>query len=106
TDELLLRDAGDAVPMRFSLGGNRGLDVLDNTHSFASQQVDCSTGQALQFGITTPTEQKARTQLRYNRGQDAYFYLWDTDEEWAGTCRQFVVTVEDGTQHRVNVQLT
>lgn len=106
SDELLLRTAGAAVPMTFGLGGNRGLDVLGNTHSFASRQVDCTTLAPVQFALTTPTERQARTQLRYNRGQDEYFYLWDTDEEWAGTCRQFVVTVEDGTQHRVNVQLS
>jgi len=106
TEDLLLRTAGDAVPMTFGLGGNRGLDVLGNTHSFASQQVDCTTLEPLQFAVTTPTEAKARTQLRYNRGRDKYSYLWDTEEEWAGTCRQFIVTVEDGTQHRVAVQLT
>ncbi|MGJ7442978.1 PxKF domain-containing protein, partial [Aquipuribacter sp. MA13-6] len=75
-----------------------------NTHSFASRQVDCSTGDPVQFAVTTPTELQARTQLRYNRGQDAYFYLWDTDEEWAGTCREFVVTLVDGTQHTVDVR--
>ncbi|WP_380169261.1 M36 family metallopeptidase [Jannaschia sp. R86511] len=104
-DDPLVRTAGNAVPMTFDLGGNLGFDRLASTHSFASRQVDCATGDPVQFAVTTPTELQARTQLRYNRGQGTYYYLWDTEEEWAGTCREFVVTLVDGTQHTVDVRL-
>jgi extracellular elastinolytic metalloproteinase len=102
--DLLTRDAGAAVPMEFSLGGNLGLDVLKPSHSPASQQIDCETRQALQYAITTPTQIEDGSQLRYNRARDRYTYLWDTDEEWAGTCRQMILTLEDGTQHRVDMR--
>jgi hypothetical protein len=29
-------------------------------------------------------------------------YNWKTDARWAGTCRQLIVTLDDGTSHRAN----
>jgi hypothetical protein len=31
-----------------------------------------------------------------------YTYAWKTDRSWAGTCRQFIVLLMDGTYHRAN----
>jgi hypothetical protein len=44
--------------MVFSLGGDVGLDILAS-NSPASQQIDCTTGNAVQFAITTPTQVQA-----------------------------------------------
>jgi hypothetical protein len=33
-----------------------------------------------------------------------YIYVWKTDKTWAGTCRQLVVTLADGTTQRANFQ--
>lgn len=105
TQDLLLRGAGDTVKMSFGLGGDKGPDVLaNNVHASASQQIDCATQAPLKYAVTTPAAMEGRNGFRYNRGQGTYEFAWDTDEAWAGTCRQFVVTLDDGTQHRVDVQ--
>ena len=31
-------------------------------------------------------------------------FLWKTEKNWAGGCRQLVLKLDDGTVHRVNVQ--
>ena len=33
-------------------------------------------------------------------GNGVYTYPWETDEEWAGTCQELVLTRDDGDQHR------
>ena len=75
-------------------------------HSPASQQIDCTTRKPLQYAITTPTSGPGGTTLRYNAQSGTYTYLWETEEAWADTCRQLVLTLEDGTQHRVDVRIT
>jgi hypothetical protein len=30
--------------------------------------------------------------------------MWETDARWVETCRQLIVTLNDGTQHRANLQ--
>jgi hypothetical protein len=37
--------------------------------------------------------------LGYDAVSDAYSYVWKTQKGWAGTCRQFVLTLRDGTVH-------
>jgi len=94
------KDAGDTVPLRFNIGGNRGANPLAS-NSPASQEIDCGTQTAVQFAITTPTE-SANGKLLYNRAQQRYQYNWETLEEWAGTCRQVIITLDDGTQLRAD----
>jgi len=33
-------------------------------------------------------------------GDDQYIYVWKTARSWAGSCRQLVVRLDDGTVHR------
>ncbi|HUG87198.1 MAG TPA: PxKF domain-containing protein, partial [Actinomycetota bacterium] len=94
------KDAGDTVPLRFNIGGNRGANPLAS-NSPASQEIDCGTQTAVQFAITTPTE-SASGKLLYNGAQQRYQYNWETLEEWAGTCRQVIITLDDGTQLRAD----
>jgi extracellular elastinolytic metalloproteinase len=93
-------DAGDAVPVQFSLGSDLGLDVLKDAQSPAYQQVDCETLEPVQYAITQPTEQTGNRSLTYNARLDRYQYNWDTDESWAGTCQELQIILDDGTQHR------
>lgn len=104
-DGLITRAAGSTIPVDFGLGGDRGLDVLKPSHSPASQQIDCTTLQPLQYAITTPTRSPGATTLRYNTRLDRYTYQWQTEEAWGGTCRQLIITLADGTQHRTNVKV-
>jgi hypothetical protein len=40
--------------------------------------------------------------LSYSSSGDQYNYVWKTEGAWAGTCRQLVLTLTDGSTHRAN----
>ena len=66
--------AGSSVPVKFSLGGDRGLAILADGYP-ASVQVDCVTGAPL--GSPEPTS--SADGLTFANGQ--YSYVWKTVEE-------------------------
>jgi Tol biopolymer transport system component len=79
---------GEAIPLKFSLHGNRGSDLF----AFGSPTwtaCDASAG-------TNP----ATGTLSYNASLDRYTFLVATDKSWAGTCRDLILTLRDGTAHR------
>jgi hypothetical protein len=88
--------AGAAVPVKFSLGGNQGLDIF--AAGFAiSQPVSCTTA-----ALTDPIEQTVtagNSSLSYDAASDTYTYVWKTNKGWSGTCRALTVQLDDGTQH-------
>jgi hypothetical protein len=85
--------AGRAIPIRFSLGGYRGLKVL-KAGSPTSTPVACDGG-----APESPVEENtpARNGL-YAVGYQ-YTYVWSTSPSWAGTCRRLIVTLIDGSTH-------
>ncbi|MGH9248101.1 MAG: M36 family metallopeptidase, partial [Acidimicrobiales bacterium] len=95
------------VPMVFSLGGNQGLDILVENSPY-SRQVDCTTLRTETPGaefitprpLPIPTQTPANSGLSYDPREDRYTYPWQTLESWGGTCREFVLTRDDGVQHR------
>lgn len=92
--------AGSAIPVKFSLGGNQGLDIFAVGYP-RSQSVTCSSE------ASDPIEQTVTANasgLIYDATTDMYTYVWKTDRSWAGTCRQLVVTLKDGSLHRANFQ--
>ena len=98
-------DAGDTVPLRFTADGYRELDVLASNSPF-SRRVDCDTLRVPSRGeFTTPrelpidTETPGNSKLTVN-ANGVFTYPWATLEEWGGTCREVVVTRDDGKQHR------
>jgi hypothetical protein len=40
--------------------------------------------------------------LQFDALSGQYTYVWKTDKAWAGTCRQLVLTLTDGTTQRAN----
>jgi hypothetical protein len=36
--------------------------------------------------------------LRYDAESDTYTYVWKTEKPWAGTCRQLIVRLNDGSE--------
>jgi len=91
--------AGQAIPVKFSLGGNQGLSIFA-PGSPASVQIACDSGAVLDDIETTVTA--GGSSLSYSAGDDRYNYVWKTDKAWAGTCRQLIVTLTDGTTHVAN----
>jgi hypothetical protein len=102
-------EEGDTVPLRFTADGYRKLDVLASNSPF-SRRVDCETLRVPSVGAAiTPREFPIATRNPGNSklsvdGQGRFTYPWKTLEEWAGTCRELVLTRDDGKQHRAFFQ--
>lgn len=92
--------AGDVAPIVFSLGGDRGLDVLADG-SPSTGRVDCDHPGAPTS--TVPALSKAGRGLLYNPNTGHYVFLWQTKRSWKGTCRAFVLTLNDGSVHQLTV---
>jgi hypothetical protein len=93
--------AGSTVPVKFSLSGNQGLGIIASGYP-ASIQVPCDAGptDAIEQTVTA-----GGSSLSYDSVADQYNYVWKTDKAWAGTCRQFVLKLDDGTYHQANFKL-
>ena len=81
--------AGEGIPLKFSLHGNRGSDILA-AGSPTWAPCDPSSG-----GATAATGT-----LSYNASLDRYTFLAATSKSWAGTCADLTVTLRDGTTHQ------
>jgi hypothetical protein len=95
--------AGSAIPVKFSLGGNQGLNIFDATYP-KSQVITCDSTAPVDGIEETVTA--GGSSLQYDAGANQYIYVWKTDKAWAGSCRQLVVKLVDGTFHRANFKLT
>lgn len=88
-------NAGQGIPIKFSLGGDRGLGILA-AGSPVSQQIDCPSGAPIDDIEQTTTSPSG---LTYDASSDRYTYVWKTESAWSGTCRQFTLRLADGTDH-------
>lgn len=95
--------AGAAVPVKFSLNGNQGLDVFAPGYP-SSGQIPCQhDAQAEQIEETVTA---GGSSLSYDPLLDQYIYVWKTNKGWANTCRQFIIKLKDGTEKRANFKFT
>jgi 2',3'-cyclic-nucleotide 2'-phosphodiesterase (5'-nucleotidase family) len=85
--------AGSTTPVKFSLAGNQGLNVLA-AGSPSVQLQSCSTGSPL--GSPFPAT-SAGPGLKYD-GSGQYSYSWKTSKSWSG-CASLTFTLDDGTSH-------
>ena len=93
--------AGSAIPVKFSLGGNQGLDVFRAGYPKVTT-VSCSTSAPTDVIETTVTA--GGSSLQYDPTADQYSYVWKTSSSWAGTCAQFELGLNDGSTHTFLVQ--
>jgi beta propeller repeat protein len=91
--------AGRAIPIKFSLGGDQGLDIFAPGYP-SSTLIPCSSS-ALTDAVEETVTAGAST-LRYDAAAGLYVYIWKTSDAWANTCRQFVVRLRDGNYYRAN----
>lgn len=90
--------AGSTIPVKFSLAGDQGLDILATSPS--APAIACSN-----TATSDPLEEYSTTTvsgLKYDPTADQYIYNWKTATSYAGTCRQLVVKLSDGTEHRAS----
>jgi hypothetical protein len=93
---LNLAKGGQAIPVKFSLGGNQGLNIFAAGYP-KSQQVPCDSSAPVDGIEETVTA--GSSSLSYDVVSDRYSYIWKTDKSSAGTCRQLVLKLVDGTTH-------
>jgi hypothetical protein len=93
-------NSGSAVPLKFSLAGNQGLDIFAAGFP-ASVKVNCDTGSAIDD--IEITETAGSSSLTYDSGAGQYKYVWKTEKSWTNTCRQLLVRFKDGTADKVAV---
>lgn len=89
--------AGSAIPVKFSLGGDRGLGIFATGYPVA-KQVTCPSGT-----IVADTVEESSTGttsgLKYDATAQQYNYTWKTTSSWANTCQRLQVKLVDGTSH-------
>jgi hypothetical protein len=92
--------AGQSIPVKFSLGGNQGMNIFAAGYP-RSTVMTC--GAAAQDAIEETSTAGSST-LQYDAGTGRYIYVWKTEKAWSGTCRQLQITFADGTTQRANFQ--
>jgi hypothetical protein len=99
--------ADSVVVLKFRAPAYDDADEVLASNSPFSRKVDCDTLQvpSQTEGFITPrelpllTETQGSTKLKL-LGGGQFRYRWDTPADWAGTCRELVLTRTDGVQHR------
>ena len=91
-------NAGRAIPLKFDLSGDQGLDIFAAGFP-ASTVVPCTGGGGTDLLEETVTA--GNSSLSYNQGQPfgQYHYVWKTDKAWANSCRRLDLKLVDGTTH-------
>jgi uncharacterized membrane protein len=87
--------SGSAIPVKFSLGGDRGLAVFRPGYP-ASRTITCSTNAPLE--VVAETASAGASELSYDASSDQYVYIWKSQKAWANTCRRLVLQFADGTE--------
>ena len=82
--------------MKFSLGGDQGLDVFAPGYP-KSERIDCTSSGSMDDIEQTVTA--GGSSLTYNAAADQYTYTWKTDRAWGGTCRKLTVRLKDNSDH-------
>ena len=95
--------AGQAVPVKFSLSGDQGLDIFATGYP-VSQKIVCNSNDPQDFIEETVTA--GSSSLSYDPSTDTYSYIWKTEKSWANTCRQLTVVLKDGSIHTAHFKFT
>jgi MBG domain len=82
---------GSTVPIKFSVGGYLGLQILSGTPTSIPAQ--CGSGPEYTI-LPMPVIRDGLTAAGYS-----YTYAWRTDASWAGSCRKLIITLADGSTH-------
>jgi uncharacterized protein len=87
--------AGQAIPVKFSLGGNQGLNIFAAGYPKV-EFTSCASGtvDAVETTVTA-----GNSSLSYDPTTDQYTYVWKTDKNWANKCGTLQVRFIDGATY-------
>jgi hypothetical protein len=91
--------AGSSIPVKFSLNGNQGLNIMSTGYP-ASGVIACDSSAVTD--VVSDTSTAGSSSLTYDATEDQYIYVWKTEKAWATKCRQLQVKLKDGTVHMAN----
>jgi len=91
--------AGSAIPVKFNLSGDQGLDIFEMGYP-KSITIRCDPLVPV-VEDEFPTVAAGESSLSYDADADPdqYIYVWKTDKTWAGACRRLEVKLNDGTSY-------
>ena len=98
-DVLNVAKAGRAIPVKFSLNGDQGLEIFEVDYP-KSIPIKCNGEEPV--GEIEDTVTAGGSSLSYDDIEDEYTYVWKTEKGWANSCRQLVVRLNDGTSYEAN----
>lgn len=84
--------AGSAIPVKFKLGGDYGLNVITTIKSL---KVACPS--TMQADSLEETVSGTTSGLKYDSTADQYNYTWKTATSLAGTCQRLEMQLNDGS---------
>ena len=86
-------NAGRSIPVKFSLAGDHGLNIIAAGYPLVELQA-CESGPA------DPIDSYEQgSGLSYDPDSQQYTYVWKTLKAWAGQCGRFKILLVDGTLH-------
>jgi sugar lactone lactonase YvrE len=88
-------NAGRAIPVKFSLNGDQGLDIFASGYP-KSQAIPCDLSAPVDPIETTVNA--GSSSLSYDASIDTYAFAWKTEKAWTG-CRRLIVKLKDDTEH-------
>ncbi len=91
-----IANAGQAIPIKFSLNGYQGLSIFAPSYP-SSSPIACDANEP--GNIIDETVNSGGSSLTYDAASDRYQYVWKTNKTMKGTCRILIVRFIDGTEH-------
>lgn len=95
--------AGSAVPVKFSLNGDQGLNIFASGYPRA-ELIQCQTG--AQIDAIEETVYAGNSTLTYDTGSGRYMFVWKTDKAWGGSCRELQIKLIDGEVYSARFTLS
>ena len=93
--------AGRSIPLKFSLGGDQGLDIFAAGYPHSGT---IPTDPDAPLDDIEQTVTAGASSLSYDATSDQYIYVWKTEKAWSGKTRQLVLKLNDGSEHKANFQ--
>ena len=94
--------AGQAIPVKFSLGGNMGMGIFEASYPRVVS-ASCASGYVDEI-LDTETVNAGGSSLNYDAASNQYVYVWKTEKSWAGICVQLQVKLNDGSMHTASFE--
>ncbi|MGB7876366.1 MAG: PxKF domain-containing protein, partial [Anaerolineales bacterium] len=91
--------SGRAVPIKFSLNGDRGMDIFAPGYP-RSEEISCDAVDTVNNVNNTLSD--SASSLSYDSTAKQYNYVWKTEKSWSGSCRQLIVGLIDGQSYMLN----